>query len=325
MRRSGYLNVRRIENGREVRTIEVDPERGPLMTWAFEAYATGDWTIRRLLAELTDRGLTTAPGAQDAGQTAQRLASAHTAAAPVLHGPGALSRCALSRASTTPLVTPETWHRGPRAAYRQELRGREAPRAPALPQGLDLLRPLRLPPDRQLRQRTTAAPIPISSASVANSDKHELHAAGHPHRGCSRQPSPPTTRRSSSRRQEVARLRAFLGEELAKLRTRRRAGTHGAGLGGSSKLEGERKKLLDAHYADAMPLDLLKTEARPASPPRYRHRRPPGARSRPTSRQAEANLQPSSRRVGDCERRLPRSIWHRAPAVQPGVLQAATH
>ena len=29
---TGYLNVRRIEKGREVRTIEVDPERGPLMS-----------------------------------------------------------------------------------------------------------------------------------------------------------------------------------------------------------------------------------------------------------------------------------------------------
>jgi hypothetical protein len=59
---TGYLNVRRMVNGREVRTVEVDPERGPLMAWAFEAYASGEWTIRKLLAELTARGLTTAPG-----------------------------------------------------------------------------------------------------------------------------------------------------------------------------------------------------------------------------------------------------------------------
>jgi site-specific DNA recombinase len=53
----GYLNVRRIENGREVRTVEIDPVRGPLMKWAFEAYASGDWTLRPLLDELTHRGL----------------------------------------------------------------------------------------------------------------------------------------------------------------------------------------------------------------------------------------------------------------------------
>jgi site-specific DNA recombinase len=58
----GYLNVRQIVNGLEGRTVEVDPVRGRLMTWAFETYATGDWTIRRLLAERTDRGLSTVPG-----------------------------------------------------------------------------------------------------------------------------------------------------------------------------------------------------------------------------------------------------------------------
>jgi hypothetical protein len=31
------------------------------MRWAFEAYASGDWTVRRLLDELTARGLTSRP------------------------------------------------------------------------------------------------------------------------------------------------------------------------------------------------------------------------------------------------------------------------
>jgi site-specific DNA recombinase len=53
----GYLNVRRIESGREIRTVELDPERAPLIQWAFQAYATGGWTTRGLLAELTERGL----------------------------------------------------------------------------------------------------------------------------------------------------------------------------------------------------------------------------------------------------------------------------
>ena len=61
---TGYLNVRKIENGREIRTVDVDPQRGPLMTWAFEAYAAGDWSIRTLLEELTRRGLTTTTTAQ---------------------------------------------------------------------------------------------------------------------------------------------------------------------------------------------------------------------------------------------------------------------
>ncbi len=55
----GYLNVRKFENGRDIRTVEVDPVRAPLVAWAFEAYANGEWSLRTLLAEATKRGLTT--------------------------------------------------------------------------------------------------------------------------------------------------------------------------------------------------------------------------------------------------------------------------
>lgn len=49
----GCLNVRkRDDNGREYRTVEIDPERGPLVRWVFEQYATGDHTVVDL-AEVT--------------------------------------------------------------------------------------------------------------------------------------------------------------------------------------------------------------------------------------------------------------------------------
>jgi site-specific DNA recombinase len=50
----GYLNK---QDGIDVRYVVVDPHRAPLIKWAFEAYATGDWTTRQLLGELTRRGL----------------------------------------------------------------------------------------------------------------------------------------------------------------------------------------------------------------------------------------------------------------------------
>ncbi len=56
----GYLNVRRTdEQGREVRTVEVDAERAPLITWAFEQYAKGETSVTSLLRDLTARGLAT--------------------------------------------------------------------------------------------------------------------------------------------------------------------------------------------------------------------------------------------------------------------------
>jgi site-specific DNA recombinase len=60
----GYLNVRKVEDGREVRTVEIDPERAPHVTWAFRAYSSGEWTIRSLLDEVTKKGLLTRPTAK---------------------------------------------------------------------------------------------------------------------------------------------------------------------------------------------------------------------------------------------------------------------
>ena len=58
----GYLNVRvRDDQGREVRTVELDPERAPLIEWAFKAYASGNWTVSQLHDELTSRGLVSVP------------------------------------------------------------------------------------------------------------------------------------------------------------------------------------------------------------------------------------------------------------------------
>ena len=48
----GYLNERRFEDGREVRTITIDPERAEHTIWAFYAYASGGWSVTRLAAEL---------------------------------------------------------------------------------------------------------------------------------------------------------------------------------------------------------------------------------------------------------------------------------
>lgn len=57
----GYLNVRERFEGREVRTIAIDPVRGPLIRMAFELYATGTYGFHDLIKALTDAGLRTKP------------------------------------------------------------------------------------------------------------------------------------------------------------------------------------------------------------------------------------------------------------------------
>ena len=54
----GYYNIREIIAGRQVARIVPDPDRAPLITAAFENYATGEWTLQRLAGELAHRGLT---------------------------------------------------------------------------------------------------------------------------------------------------------------------------------------------------------------------------------------------------------------------------
>jgi site-specific DNA recombinase len=55
----GYLNVIKLFDGREVRTIEVDSERAPEVQWAFEHFAEGDMTLDVLAEALGTRGLRT--------------------------------------------------------------------------------------------------------------------------------------------------------------------------------------------------------------------------------------------------------------------------
>lgn len=55
----GYLNTIDRREGREIRSIAIDPERAPFVRRAFELYAEGDATIGAIVDELTDRGLTT--------------------------------------------------------------------------------------------------------------------------------------------------------------------------------------------------------------------------------------------------------------------------
>lgn len=53
----GYLNTIEHVEDRRVRTVAIDPVRGPLIRTAFELYATGEYTLADLADELYERGL----------------------------------------------------------------------------------------------------------------------------------------------------------------------------------------------------------------------------------------------------------------------------
>lgn len=54
----GYRNTTREIDGRELRTIETDMERAALVTWCFDEFATGEWTLRSLRNAANAKGLT---------------------------------------------------------------------------------------------------------------------------------------------------------------------------------------------------------------------------------------------------------------------------
>jgi len=144
---TGYLNVRKMENGREIRTVDVDPVRGPLMKWAFDEYSTGKWNLRDLLAEATKRGLTSTPGTQDLRQPAGAVALPHAVEEPLLQGDRQLPGRAVPRPPRTPRAGKDLGT-SPGAARPEKQLRREGPQAPPLPQGHRVVRHLRAPPHR---------------------------------------------------------------------------------------------------------------------------------------------------------------------------------
>jgi site-specific DNA recombinase len=57
----GYLNTRTEVEGREVRTISLDPDRASLVSEAFTLYASGDFSLMELAALMEERGLRSRP------------------------------------------------------------------------------------------------------------------------------------------------------------------------------------------------------------------------------------------------------------------------
>jgi site-specific DNA recombinase len=293
----GYLNVRHIENGYEVRTVEVDPERGPLMEWAFTAYATGDWTIRRLVDELNRRGLRTRPGprtpSKPLGDAQLHSLLRHPYYMGVVRYRGAVYPGKHPR-----LVEPETWQTVQDILSAKYLTGEKHREHPHYLKG-------------SIHCGTCGSRLIVNHAKGR-------HGGIYPYFVCvGRQQDKHSCSQRALRIElaeaavadyyatiqlpddELEALRAFLGEELTNLRLsaehERKAQDRR-----KRKLEAEQKSLLDAHLAEAVPLDLLKSKQ-------------DTIRAELTTIEArlteiaadfkrtEANLKRALARVGDCE------------------------
>ena len=64
----GYLNKQRMDGRNSIRYVELDPDRHHHMQYAFQAFATGEWSLRSLVEELYERGLRSNPGGRAPGK-----------------------------------------------------------------------------------------------------------------------------------------------------------------------------------------------------------------------------------------------------------------
>lgn len=253
----GYLNVRlTTDDGHEVRTVRVDPQRGPLITWAFQAYATGDWTLKQLAAELERRGLTTRPTPRSPGR-------------PIKFN-------SLHKILTTPYYIGEVTYRGVRYAGRHEPLIDEATWARVR----DVLGS-RAAGEKQRDHphylKSTVYCGKCGSRLIVTMSKNRSGTT-YPYFIClgRHQKTTDCTQRALliprvedaveseylDRQLDPAlrrQVEALLRDELSSLRKSTEIENRQLTIR-KDRLISERTRLLQAHYADAVPLDLLKQE-----------------------------------------------------------------
>ncbi|GAA1813660.1 hypothetical protein GCM10009713_23810 [Brevibacterium celere] len=254
----GYLNTtRRDELGREVRTIEVDPKRGPLIKWAFEAYATGTYSTATLREELIDRGLTTVPTPKRP-EKAPGLSSIQQMLANPYYKGNVVFKGATYDGLHEPLVAPEVWYRVQTVLDAHRVSGEKTQAHDHYLKGTVFC-------------GTCGSRLILSNAKSSTgviypyflcSGRHSKRTA------CDRKamyvPDIEAAVEDYYRMVEIPEhvlgpLRTLIHAEFDRLyataKTERKAQ-----IAERDRLQDERTKLLQAHYAGAVPLDLLKSE-----------------------------------------------------------------
>lgn len=248
----GYLPTRERIEGREIRTVAVDPARAPLVRWAFEAYATGQYTLEVLLDELTKKGLRSRETPKRPSQPITR-----SALAKMLHNPYYIGtvryRGVEYQGRHQPLVSPELFARVQQMLEAHDQAGERDRKHPHYLKG------------------SVFCGRCGSRLVLTNAKGSYLYffCSGRQRRnGCTqRYVLAEDVERAVCRyygrvqltEKQVAAVRPNIERELGRSRQRREQETARARRQLTS-LEDERNKLMRAHYAGAVPLDLLKTE-----------------------------------------------------------------
>jgi site-specific DNA recombinase len=256
---TGYRNVGKVENGREVRTVEVDPDRAPHMQWAFEAYATGEWTVRHLTAELSRRGLTSAPGPNRPPKPLS-VSNVHRLLTHPYYMGIVRYRDKVYAGRHEPLVSEETWSRVQAVLRSQNLAGDKKRKHPHYLTGSVFCGNChsRLLVTRAKGRRGEVYPYFICLGRHQKRTDCQFKAVLIDHVEALVEEEYERVQ-ADLRPEWIAKLREVLSADMETFRTHVQFE-----LAQQTKridrLNAERKKLLQAHYADAIPFELFREE-----------------------------------------------------------------
>ncbi len=253
----GYLNVReRTPEGRDVKTVAVDPERAEWVRWFYESYATGEWTIASLRDELERRGVRALPRPN---KPARPLANSHIET--ILKSRyylGLVTFEGVEYPGRHPALVSERLWQEVQAVRRGRYQSGEKPRHhPHYLKGT-------------LHCGQCGEPLGIHVVTNRQGIKYEyFECLGRVRKnGCTQKVvlselAERQVERYWSRvelsRAEVAAIRVLARRHIATVLNNRERHLEKA-RARVAALEDERQKLLRAHYADALPLGLLKEE-----------------------------------------------------------------
>ena len=254
----GYLNVHtRDELGRDIPTVIPDPDRAALVRWAFEAYATGNYSTSMLHSELIDRGLTSVPTPKRPVKAPGLSTIQQMLSNPYYKG-DVIFRGARYDGLHEPLVNAELWYRVQNVLTAHQVSGEKTQTHEHYLKG-------------SVYCGDCGSRLMVTHAKNGKGIVYPyfICAGRHSKRtSCTRQAMPiehierqveDYYRRVQIPEHIVTALRQMLVRQFDDLHTANKAERHTLAVE-RDQLRDERRSLLHAHHAGAVPLDLLKEE-----------------------------------------------------------------
>ena len=254
----GYKNVHVTDElGRVNRTVEIDPARAHLVTWAFYRYAEGDATLSTLLEQLTARGLTTRATPKWPSKPLTVMSLHRMLRHPYYKGE-IRYRGVIYPGLHEPLVDPQTWQKVQDILTAHNTAGTHQRTNQHYLRGSVFCGSCgsRLMVTTARNRWGTEYPYLVCSGRTRRTT------------GCQRQAMPVgLIEELIEDEYRTIALSPQLRDDIEDLVLEDFESLQAAAAGERQQMEqqrielnGKRQKLLDAHYAGAIPIDLLKTE-----------------------------------------------------------------